>query len=483
MNRRIVNGDRARALREVTRRFVRPPLRPRNVALFFGSVLVSALVVAFLWDGELSREATLMAGIFVLAALLWVTAALPLFATALLVIGLETVLLANPGGWPGLGFEGGESPDYQEFFAPLASPIIILFLGGFLMARAAVKEGVDRALAGVILGFFRGRPRRVMLGLMLVTATFSMFVSNTATTAMMIALVAPMVARIEKGAPIRKGLVLSVPFAANIGGMGTPIASPPNAVAVGFLRSAGVEISFLQWMLISVPLMAGLLLLSWLLLGTLYRNRDPNLRLETEGQAVDGRGWFVIGVILLTITLWLTEAVHGLPTAVVALFPAVVFTATGMLGRRDFDSLQWHILFLIAGGIALGLGMQRTGLDAFLADQIPTGARLALVALALATLVFSTFMSNTAAANLFIPIGVSLATASAAGPGPLELAIPIALAASVAMALPVSTPPNAIAFARDEFKIRDMVVSGGIIGLLAVTLIVAFASLVINFWL
>ena len=154
-----------------------------------------------------------------------------------------------------------------------------------------------------------------------------------------------------------------------------------------------------------------------------------------------------------------------------------------MLERRDFDNLEWHILFLIAGGIALGLGMQSTGLDTFFADQIPTGAFLTLVALVLATLVFSTFMSNTAAANLFIPIGVSLVTASAGGPGPMELAIPIALTASVAMTLPVSTPPNAIAFARDEFKIRDMVVSGGIIGALAVTLIVAFSSPVINFWI
>lgn len=469
----------------MAQRVVRPPLRVDRALIFLGSVLIAVAVTSLLLEGPLPREAALMAGIFVLAALLWVTEALPLFATALLIIALEVILIANPGNWPGLGFENGESPDYQTFFSPLSDPIIFLFLGGFLMAQAAVKEGVDRALAGVILRLFRGTPRLVMLGLMLVTATFSMFVSNTATTAMMITLIVPILASVPEGDPCRKGLVLCIPFAANIGGMGTPIASPPNAVAVGFLRNVGVEINFLRWMLIAVPLMAGLLLLTWVLLGLLYRTRDPALRIEPVGRSISGRGWYVIVVISLTIALWLTDTVHGLPTAVVALFPAVAFTATGMLGRRDFDTLQWHVLILIAGGIALGLGMRLTGLDAVLVEQIPTGGRTALVALVVATLLFSTFMSNTAAANLIIPIGVSFATAGAAAAGPdaLVLGLSIALAASCAMSLPVSTPPNAIAYSRGEISTGDMILTGGIVGVLATILIVAFANPVINFWL
>ncbi len=483
--RRHVREDLDHWRRRLARR-IKPPLRLQNVAYFLAAVAVAVLAVVALEASALPREAVLMSGIFVLAALLWVTEALPLFATAILVIGLEIVLLANPGGWAGLGFERGPSPDYRTFLAPLSDPIIVLFLGGFLMAQAAIKERVDHALAGVILRLFRGRPRSVMMGLMLVTAAFSMFMSNTATTAMMITLVAPMLAQIPAGDPVRKGLVLSVPFAANIGGMGTPISSPPNAVVVGFLEQAGYEITFLEWMLIAVPLAGGLLLLSWELLWTLFRTRVPDLRLEPVSRGIDGRGWYVIAVMGLTIGLWLSEQLHGLPTAVVALVPAVAFTATGLLGRRDYNGLEWHILTLIAGGIALGAGMQVTGLDRIVVEAIPLEGRFVVAVMVVATLLLSTFMSNTAAANLLLPIGISLAAAGAVaggGPGALQLGISIALAASVAMALPVSTPPNAIAYAQGEFETRDLALAGSLIAALAAALIVAFGGPVISFWL
>ena len=487
--RRHVREDLDHWRRRLARR-IRPSLRLRGVAYFLGAVLMAVLAAFALSQSGLPREAVLMTGIFVLAALLWVTEALPLFATAILVMGLEIVLLANPGGWRGLGFEQGPSPGYRTFLDPLSDPVIVLFLGGFLMAQAAIKEGVDHALAGVILRLFRGRPRSVMMGLMLVTAGLSMFMSNTATTAMMITLVAPMLAQIPPGDPVRKGLVLSVPFAANIGGMGTPISSPPNAVAVGFLEQAGYEIAFLEWMLIAVPLAGILLLVSWALLWRLFRTRVPNLHLEPVKRRIDGRGWFVLAVMALTIGLWLTDQLHGLPTAVVALVPAVAFTATGLLGRRDYNSLEWHILTLIAGGIALGVGVQATGLDRIIVEAIPLEGRFAVGVMVGATILFSTFMSNTAAANLLLPIGISLAAAGAAGvepasggPGALQLGISIALAASVAMALPVSTPPNAIAYAQGEFETRDLALAGSIIAALATALIVAFGGPVINFWM
>ena len=121
-----------------------------------------------------------MSGIFLLAALLWVTEALPLFATSLLVIGLQLILLANPGGWPGLGFSQGESPGWRAIVGAAADPVLVLFFGGFLLARAAVKEGVDRAMSSVLLRPFGGQPRWILLGLMMVTALFSMWMSNTA---------------------------------------------------------------------------------------------------------------------------------------------------------------------------------------------------------------------------------------------------------------------------------------------------------------
>jgi len=436
----------------------------------------------------LPREACFMAGIFLLAAILWASEALPLFATSLLVIGLQTLLLANPGQWPGLGFAAGDGPGYQQVLTAPLDPVIVLFFGGFLLARAGVKEGVDGAMAALMLRPCGGRPLLVLLGIMVTTAVFSMWMSNTATAAMMITLVAPLLARLPDAEPFRKALVLAVAFAANIGGMGTPIGSPPNAVAIGYLERAGISMSFIEWMVLAIPLMTILLLFAWLLLWTLYRPRQRGLALGVAPQPMRRRGWYVVGVFCLTVVLWLSEPLHGLPAAVVALLPAVIFTASGLLGRDDVNSLQWNILILIGGGISLGAGMRMTGLDEAIAAALGAAGvlelgLLGLAILALATLALSTFMSNTAAANLLLPIALSLAAVIEPGGSlALQFALCIALTASVSMALPVSTPPNAIAYARGEIGTRDMVLPGIVIGALAVVLIVLGSGLVIRLW-
>lgn len=450
-----------------------------------GAVGVSGVVCALLLhEPGWPREAALMSGIFVLAALLWMTEALPLFATALLVIGLEIVLLANPGGWAGLGYSSGESPSYNEILAAAADPVLMLFFGGFLLARAAVKEGVDRAMSSVLLRPFGGRPMLVVLGLMLVTALFSMWMSNTAAATMMMTLLVPMLAQVPRDDPFRKLLVLAVPFSANIGGIGTPIASPPNAVAIGFLQKAGFRIGFLEWMIVAVPLMLGLLVFAWLLLWQLFRPAACSLRIEHASERLTARGWFVAGTFTITVALWMSEPWHGLPAAVVALLPAVVFTATGLLDRTDVNNLQWNILILIAGGIALGAGMQMTGLDQMIVKWLPSGGgvAVALVAILVAvTMALSTFISNTAAANLLLPIGISSASALGAGAA-VHVAVSIALAASMSMALPVSTPPNTIAYSTGEITTRDMAMTGAVVGAFAALLIVLFGGPVMRFW-
>lgn len=464
---------------------IKPPLYTAKLIHFFIALILFA-VLFFLLSSftEMPREAIYMAGIFLLSAYLWVTEALPLFATALLVMGLEIVFIANPGNWPLLGFSNGLSPNYTVFIEPMANPVIILFLGGFLLAMASVKQGVDKALASTLLKFFGNTPIMIMLGLMLVTAVFSMFMSNTATTAMMITLVIPLLKFIPKADPFNKALILCIPFAANIGGMGTPIASPPNAVAMGFLKSAGFEITFLQWMLIAIPLMAALLLVAFFLLWTFYKPKEQGLLISLEETKIDKNGWFVIVIFSSTVLLWLTDQLHGLPAAAVALLPAIAFTATGLIRRSDYNSLEWHILTLIAGGIALGVGMKITGLDAIIINEIPTGSSLVFILLVVATILFSTFMSNTAAANLIIPIGISFAANATGGPHEaIVLGVSIALAASVAMSLPISTPPNAIAYARGILTSKDFMLIGSIMGILALVLILFFGKTIIEFWM
>jgi sodium-dependent dicarboxylate transporter 2/3/5 len=445
-----------------------PVMKPATRCAILAAALVAGGLTIFLLPGHSGwpREAVFMAGIFVLAAILWATEALPLFATALLVIGLEIILLANPGGWPSIGYAAGESPDYQEILHAAADPILLLFFGGFLLAQAAAKEGVDHAVSSLLLAPFEKNAKTLLLGVLCVTAAFSMWMSNTATAAMMIALVAPIIARLPPGEPFRKALILAVSMGANLGGLGTPIASPPNAVAVGFLRQAGYPVGFLDWMLVGVPLMAGLILFAWLLLWRLFPPRMPGLKLGLVAQRPSGRALYVVGVFATTVILWLSEPWHGLPAAVVALLPAIALTAPGILNRDDLNRLPWNILILIGGGIALGAGMQMTGLDHLLVEQLPSHGEgpWLLATLVIATVVIGTFMSNTAVANLLLPIGISTAGSGS----PVLVAVSIALAACVSMALPISTPPNAIAYASGEIGTRDLARLGLATGVIAI---------------
>lgn len=460
----------------------------RRVLLFLISCAICAAVVFFCLRADWPRERAYMLGIFVLAALLWVTEALPLFATALLVIALQVVLLANPAHWPGLGFADGDSPTFQSILASAVDPVIVLFFGGFLLAQAAVKEGVDATIASAILRPFGSRPSVVLLGVMLVTAVFSMWMSNTATAAMMITLIVPMLREVPRGQPFRKAMILAVPFAANIGGMGTPIGTPPNAVAIGFLRKSGINVTFLEWMLVAVPLMLGLLAICWLLLWALYPARTKSLTLVTQKRQITTRSIYVAVIFLITVLLWMSEPWHGLPASVVALLPAIAYTAPGVLTHEDVNRLDWNILILIAGGISLGAGIHMTGLDATLVSILSRGAETltftTVLVLVAWTVLLSTFMSNTAAANLLLPIGVSLAASmrSADHTPAIQVAMSIALAASVSMALPISTPPNAIAYARHEVTTREMAIPGAIIGVIAALLIVFFCGPVLRLW-
>ena len=454
------------------------PANPTRSWVWFTIVcLIAYGVTRFLATQEgVPREAELMGGIFVLAAGLWVTAALPLFATSLLVVALQIILLANPGNWEGIGFESGESPSYRTIIHGAVDPILMLFFGGFLLAQAAVKEGVDKAMSAVLLRPFGSNPQFVLLGLMIVTSIFSMWMSNTASTAMMITLVAPIALQLDPGDRFRTALYLAVPFAANIGGMGTPIASPPNAVAAGFLQKEGIPVSFLQWILIATPLMIVLVLLVWQLLWRSYRPTTADLNIRLPRPRLSRTSFVVVAVFVITVLGWLTDSLHGLPASVVALFPAIVFTASGILNRDDLKRLEWNVLILIGGGISLGAGMQLTGLDDFVVDRLPiSGAGVAWLALVMiaATIIISTFMSNTAAANLLLPIAISTTTelGDVADSATVRIALSIALAASMSMALPISTPPNAIAFGSGAFSVRDMARNGAIIGLVSAVMI------------
>ncbi|MGF1655399.1 MAG: SLC13 family permease, partial [Verrucomicrobiales bacterium] len=462
-----------------------PPSRQLLLKALWLIVCISiAASLALALQSHIPREAAWMAGIFVLAALFWMTELLPLFATSLLVMALQILLLANPAGWEGFGFEAADAPHYSEFLHAAADPVLLLFFGGFILARAAVKHGVDVVLSAILLRPFLGSPRRMLLGLIAVTALFSMWMSNTATTAMMMMMVTPLLSQLQPNDRFRIALALAVPFAANIGGIGTPIGTPPNAIAVAYLAGMGHPMTFVQWMVVAVPLMALLLVILWLLLSLLYKPQAKQSPLTLRSGKVSAAGNAVLLVFLATVGLWMTDFWHGLPTSVVALLPAVLLTAGGLLDQRDLNSLEWNVLVLIGGGLALGFGLQATELDRLVVERLPLASLsfgLVLVLMLGATALLGTFMSHTAATNLLLPIGVSAALLVGADQiGVLEMTIGIALGSSMAMALPISTPPNAIAYASGAISTRQMMLAGTILGLLGLGLLLSLFRLLIS---
>lgn len=437
---------------------------------------VGAGVVAATYAGW-TQEQSIMAGILVLAAVLWVTEAVPLFVTSVLVIGAEVLFLANPGKWTLLGYAAGGGPTFTTVLNAAINPTLVLFFAGLVMARAAVKEGVDQAMGGWLLRPFVHSRRLLLFGVMGVTALFSMWMSNTATTAFMLTLTMPLLAQVAPADPYRRALLLAVPFAANIGGLGTPIASPPNAIALGYLRSVNERLGFLEWMMAAVPLMIVLLaVLGWLLLRLFPSSSGQPVGLTLPVVSLGRRSRWVVGVFTVTVILWMSEGLHGLPASVVALLPVLALLLGGFIDRDDVNHLEWDVLMLIGGGMALGYGVGVTGLDHRIVALLPSaGGMVGLIAvLVLATYVLSTLLSNSAVANLLLPIGL----AAVAGSGQVTPAlVAIALASSLAMALPVSTPPNAMAYARGELLSSDMAKAGIPVGLVGLGLILAFLSL------
>ncbi len=411
----------------------------------------------------LEPAAQRMLAIFLLAIVLWITEAIPLVATAVLVIALQILLLSEQALIP-----LAEAPlAARDLFATLADPVLVLFLGGFMIATGAARFDLDRNLAAVLLRPFVGDARRLVLGVMAITALLSMFVSNTATTATMFAVLIPVLGSLPEGRT-RTGLALAIPVAANIGGIGTPVGSPPNAIALGALSARGEAVSFVGWMLLAVPLMVVVLAAAWWVLTRRYIPADTPVTLDlTPRFQTTPAAWVFTTIAGATIVLWLTEPLHGLASSTVGFLAVVALLATQVLSGDDLRALQWHVLWLVAGGIALGQGIGATGLDGWILelvawDRLPTtGLVLLLVVTGLA---LSTVISSSAAANLLIPLSLGLTAGVAADP--TLLAIVVAIGCALAMALPISTPPNAIAYATGEVPTREMATTGITIGVI-----------------
>lgn len=374
-------------------------------------------------------------GIVLAALVLWVTEVVPLFVTSVGIALVGATLLA-----PALGVSS------DTFIVPFASDIILLFLGGFVLSAVLERHGLAERLARTVLARVGGAPSRVLLAVLLTTAGLSMWMSNTAATAMMLALLGVILPAVPKGDPLRVGLVIAVAAGANLGGVATPIGTPPNAIALASLDPT-LAPTFLGWMLRGLPVLAVSIYLAWRFLLWFFPPVAESVDLPHQVVPWSRSAIAAAALALVTVLLWLTAGLHPLSLGTVGLLPVFVAFGAGLLPTPQLRSLPWDVLFIVGGGLCLGAVVAQSGLDAWFLAALPLGGLGSVVTLLLLVAVavgMSTFMSNTAAANLIIPIALGIPTLP-----PTLTAMAVALACSTTMILPVSTPPNAMVFATD----------------------------------
>lgn len=431
----------------------------------------------------------------------WFTEALPIPATSLLPLVLFPVL--------GLGAAGAVSRHYGH-------EILFLFLGGFLLALAMERTGLHERVALRIIRIFGQGRRSLVLGFMVATAVMSMWISNTATTVMLLP-VALAVLSSKSGPghdvdrPFPVALLLGIAFAANIGGLGTPVGSPPNIIFQDVYRAkTGAEISFGEWMLVGIPLVLVLLPLAWwYLVRRLGPHRaEEDVDLPPLGPSTRPQRW-VLAVFLVTVVLWITRGDLGtipgwggrmesygvsLKDSTIAVAAALVlFLAPAERGRPILDwsvapRLPWGVLLLMGAGFAISDAFDRSGLTLWIGAQIEGLGRIDAPDLVLAvvllgaivavSIVVTEFASNTASANILLPVvfGVSAALGPDRFP-PDVLMVSCAFACTTGFAVPAGTPPNALVFATERISIRRFVRTGLAVDLLSLVLIVALGAL------
>ena len=464
----------------------------RMIRLFIAvvaAVVVWCLPVETWIDGMTIIQKRTLA-IFLFAILMWLFEAVPAWTTSVMVVVLLLFTTSNSS----LVFFENAAPEilgaqtsYKSLLHCFADPIIMLFIGGFVLAIAASKTGLDLFLARVMLKPFGKKPQMVLLGFLMVTGIFSMFLSNTATAAMMLTFLGPVLKALPADGKGKTALALAIPIAANVGGMGTPIGTPPNAIALKYMSEIGIEVGFGEWMAFMIPFTIFLLFIAWVMLVKLFPFKAKEINLNIEGELKkDWRSVVVYITFICTVLLWVLDKKTGVNANVVAMLPVGVCAIIGVLTKRDLEEISWSVLWMVAGGFALGVGLQETGLAKTLIDAIPFGnwpAVVMVVGSGLICYAMANFISHTATASLLVPIlaavGASAAVSANLAPlgGVSTLLIGVAIGSSLGMVLPISTPPNAIAAATGMIEQKEMVKTGLIMGIIG--LVVGYVMLIV----
>ena len=424
---------------------------------------VSGFSLTF-YDNPLQARATLIAGI---CLILWLSEIVPAYVPTFVLWALTAVLLAPVSGKYAFG----------EVLKWAANPILILFFGGFAFGVAASRYKLDILLAKLAVRF--SRKNRLFLIILTVGATafMSMWLSNIAAAAMMIAALHPLTKKLDLEDNFRRALLIAVAIGANFGGIATPIGTGPNAIAIAAMEKQR-HVTFVEWMSFALPITIGLLIVGTLLIKLIYRVKGDFETDEPEVPTLSKKGKWVVVIFAVTIIFWLTEPVHGVSSPVTALVSAAVLFGSGLLGRKDLNAIDWGTIALIAGGVSLGTLLESAGLIEFWANRLDWSAMpltLQVFILCFVCALLAALMSNTATATMLIPFALAFI------PQP-SVAVLIAVAASLGIPFVISTPINAMVYGEGGVRARDFFVIGVPLMLAGCLLLALTGFYVLSFW-
>lgn len=432
--------------------------------MFLISFIVALLLTQLLKEPAFSDSQVYVIFLLFFSIGLWITEAIPAFAVSLFIIAFLVFALGNKY------FNSAPEP-VEEYVHTFSDSIIWLLLGGFFLAKAMAKTKLDEALFRFTLRVAGTNPRSLLIGLMSTTMFASMLLSNTATTTMVLAALMPLLKTLDKNSGVAKALLLGIPLAATTGGMATIVGTPANAIAVGALHNAGITVDFLDWMIYGMPLAIMVNAVCCFALIRVYiKDTAPistafldDLEKDVSTQSSLQRN-IVIGVILVTIGLWVTTSWHGIKPPAVCAVPLVVLTVTGILTGKDIQTLGWDTLLLVAGGLSLGLALDHTGILKHYAEMLMTWQLNPILLLSIfgfLAMILANVMTNSTTTTLMVPICMAILPDLK-----LEVALIVSLSSSAALLLLASSPSNAIVFSTGFLEQKDFRLNGILFGLL-----------------
>ncbi|MEA2071904.1 MAG: DASS family sodium-coupled anion symporter [Asgard group archaeon] len=450
-------------------------IRPTKIEDTYSRTLEDELTTAY-FSMAVPFKAGIALGLLVLIAGLWISEIVPTIIGSFIVpIAVVVFGISNAGA------------ALSSFF----EPVIALFFGGFILAEALKKHNIDRRLALGIISNASIKPPILLLLMMGLSAFMSMWMSNTASAAVMVPIAIAMVDQIESGGKssnnkrggFKKALVLGIGYAATTGGIASIIGTPANPIAVAGLEKVGINISFLKWFAYGLPFVFIMLIIIWGYLLVVFKPKVPKEKLEKAKIVfqddlknmgkMQWKEWATISVFLITIGLWLTSQWHGISSGIIALVAVVLIFAMGILDPKDVKKINWNALFLFGGGLSLGEALIATGIGDWIASNmgIIEGKHYILIALIVGgiSLIVTAVASNTASAAMLVPLVIPIAFSL--GIDPILLALVTAIGSSVDYALVFGTPPTMISYSTGYFKVKEIFRIGFILDLIGIALL------------